>query len=241
MEANHVLKYANLEQGSEEWHQLRIGRFSASEVSRLVTDCSRPMTPVELTKWQSDNPKSRATTIVDPRLLSDGAMSYVIEIASERLTGKPAKEFFENDACRWGKLYEPEAKKMFSLVYEIEGVNVGFVEYGTGAGASPDWIVIDRFGVEVKCPQTRDAHLKHFLLKNAQELKEKCKDYYWQCAKGMLATGYDMWKFISYHPHFPPSHQLKVINVPRIQEDMDLLEVKLEAAEERALEILLIK
>lgn len=241
MENNHILKHASVEQGSEAWHLLRIGRFSASEGSRLVADCSRPMTPEELTKWKRDNPSSRATTIVDPRMLADGAISYVIEVASERLTKKPAKEFYENDAMRWGKLYEPEAKKLFSMVYEIEGMDVGFVEFGDGAGASPDWIVMDRFGCEIKCPQTRDAHLKHFLFNNAQDLKDKCKDYYWQCVMGMLATGYTMWKFISYHPDYPPSHQLKVINVPRIDEDIALLEVKLEAAEERVAHILSIK
>lgn len=235
-----VLEYAGLEQGSDLWHELRTGKFSASEWHRLMGEAKRDMTEGELKLWKEHNPKSTAKTCIDPMLLSTGAMTYCMEVASERITKMPAKEFYENDAMRWGKLYESPAKKLFSLVYDVEGINVGFVKHTDGSGCSPDWIVIDKFGAEVKCPITRDTHLKYFMLQNAMELKEKYPDHYWQCAMGMKSTGYKMWKFISYHPHYPPSMQLKVINVPRIEEDMELMGYKLEAAESFVEPILLL-
>ena len=37
-----------VEQGSPEWHQLRLGKFTASEIHRLMADCKREMTEDEL-------------------------------------------------------------------------------------------------------------------------------------------------------------------------------------------------
>jgi hypothetical protein len=220
-----------VEQGSAEWHALRLKRFTGSEYSRLMGEVKRAMTEDELKAWKLANPTSKALQCVDPHLLSDGAMTYVQEVASERETGLPACQEFENDAMRWGKEHEPHAKALYAAAYDIVIDDIDFVPYLDYAGASPDGLIGETIGCEIKCPINRAKHMQYRTLENADDLKENHKDHYWQCLGGMLATGRKLWKFMSYHPDYPALKQLKIINVPWNDEDINLLKIKLTAAE----------
>lgn len=220
-----------IEQGSEEWLKQRLGRFTASEIHRLMGDCKRDMTEEELKEWKDKNPKSTAKQCVDPKLLSMGAMSYVLEVASERLTGQPAKFVFENQAMKWGKLHEPIGKQLYGAVYDVVVQDAQFIPVGTYAGASPDGLIGEDMGCEFKCPESPAVHMKYRTLQNYMDLKDNHPDHYWQCIDGLWVTKRKIWKFISYHPFYEPAKQLKIINVPAVAEDLALLEIKLEAAE----------
>lgn len=220
-----------IEQGSAEWHALRLGKFTASEAHRLMGDCKRDMNETELAAWKISNPKSTAKQCVDPKLLSDGAMTYVLEVASERLTGKPAKIEFENEAMKWGKLHEPIAAGIYAAVYNVVLEEAAFIPYLTYGGASPDRLIGNDIGVEFKCPVSQAIHMKYRTLSNYEDLKANHPNHYWQIIYGLLASQRKFWKFVSYHPHFDPAKQLKVINVPRIESDIDLLKIKLDSAE----------
>jgi hypothetical protein len=222
------MEKANVDQRTSEWHADRLGRFTASEVYRLMGEVKRPMTEEELEKREKG---SRVTTIVDNTLLSDGAMTYVLEVASERITGMPANEDIETFAMRWGREQEPNAKSLYAAAYDIVGTDCGFIKYLSYGGASPDWLIGEDIGCEIKCPLTRGKHMQYRTILNVDDFREKFKDHYWQCAKGMLSTNRKFWKFLSYHPHYPPVKQLKIVNVPRIEDDITLLKIKLEAAE----------
>ena len=54
------------EQRTEDWHQLRAGRFTGSEIYRLMTGGKREMTEQELEAYKLENPKGRKTTIEVP-------------------------------------------------------------------------------------------------------------------------------------------------------------------------------
>lgn len=222
-----------MDQGSPEWHQIRNGRFTGSCAFKLVAEAKRDMSDAEKLKYKEDNPKGRATTIVDPALLATGAVTYTEQVASERLTGMPAEDDFDTFAMRWGKDHEPKAKQLLKLGYDIEGRDIGFITYGDTVGYSPDWIVNDKFGVEIKCPQSRAIHLKYRSLANADDFKANHPNHYWQIQMGLMVTGFKMWKFVSYHPHYPALKQIKIINVPRDEADIALLKIKLESAEKQ--------
>lgn len=223
------------EQGSEAWLKQRLGRFTASEVFRLMGDVKRDMTEEELKAYKLANPKSTAKTIVDPHLLSTGAMTYVMEVASERETGKPAKIVKETDAMRRGKELEPVAKALYAAVYEVEITDVGFIEIGKHAGASPDGLIGEVGGIEIKCPESPAIHMQYRTLENYIDLKENHPNHFWQCMCGLLSLPErKFWKFVSYHPDYKPAKQLKIINVPAVQEWLTLLEIKLTAAEAAA-------
>lgn len=218
---------AIVEQGSDEWHALRLGKFTASEISRIVGDCKRDMTEHEFKAFKEKNPKSTAKTCVDDNLLTTTAMKYVTEVASERETGIPATQFYENDAMRWGKAHEPYAKQLYAAAYEVPVLDAPFVQYKEYAGASPDGLIGPDIGAEIKCPISPAVHMQYRTLANYADLKELYANHYWQCVMGLLATGRKSWKFISFHPNYPVLKRLKIIDVPCVKEDLLLLETKL--------------
>lgn len=118
----------DIEQGSQEWLDLRLGKVTASRIKDVMT-----------------NGKGGA--------LSKAAESYMIELVAEILTGTP-KPFFENDAMRWGTANEPVAKAMFELREDIEVDEVAFIEHSEFIGMSPDGLIGSDGLIEIKCPNT---------------------------------------------------------------------------------------
>jgi hypothetical protein len=123
-----TIKYfPEIEQGSDEWHQRKLGILSASTMKRIIT-------PAQL-KF-SQNPASRA-------LLN--------ELLAERITGTPKTEDFMSDAMWRGHEDEIDARDLYSE--HIEPVKqMGLIindEWGFEIAFSPDGLINDGF-VEIK-------------------------------------------------------------------------------------------
>lgn len=174
-------------QGTDGWLSQRIGKFTASEVYKLMTE-----------------PRSKADRF------SQGAMTYILEKIGEEITGV---EKFTPDTfdMAWGKENEPIARKLFKHqinAFEIE--EPGFFPYLIGGkavgGASPDGLIhLDdsgnpTHGLEIKCPTNVANHLSHLMVKNGADLCKLSPKYFYQCQNGMMATGLKKWFFVSYHP-----------------------------------------
>lgn len=124
------------EQGSAEWHSVRLGMITASRMSDV------------LSKGRGKAPSKTAET-------------YMIELIAERLTGE-AKPFFENEAMRHGSETEPQARAMYELVSGNEVEEVAFIEHDDYVGVSPDGIIGEDGLLEIKCPNTT-TQIKRFL------------------------------------------------------------------------------
>jgi putative phage-type endonuclease len=124
-------------QGSPEWHQLRLGKVTASRVADVVA------------KTKSGYSTSRA--------------NYAAQLIAERLTGTPA-ESFTNAAMQHGTETEPEARSAYEFYQGVTVREVAFVPHPRieQAGCSPDGLVGDDGLVEIKCPQTA-THLETLL------------------------------------------------------------------------------
>lgn len=225
-----------ISQMSEQWRLDRIGRFTASEFHRLMADAKRPMTEDELA---SRPPKSLSKTIVDPTLLSDGAITYIEEVAGEILTGESADSDYTSKDMEHGILYEPTARKLYERVMEVKVNQVGSISYRPLEGyvsGSPDGVITmgnqTVGGIEIKCPAKNAIHFANLKLENVWQFKDKHKDYYFQCLGGMLLTGAKYWDFVSYNPFFPFRLQLHTvrINSNEVIDDIRLLAIKLKAA-----------
>lgn len=118
-----------IEQGSPEWHQMRLGKVTASRVSDVVA------------KTKSGPAASRA--------------NYAAQLIAERLTGKPG-ESFSNAAMQWGTEMEPEARRAYEFYRDTDVSEVAFVLHPSigDTGASPDGLVDADGLVEIKCPNT---------------------------------------------------------------------------------------
>lgn len=106
---------------------------------------------------------------------------------------------FVSPAAQRGLELESHARDAYSLVYDKQVEEVGFVDYGKfHAGCSPDGIILDGERVaeiiEIKCPlvETFVAYLDGYMN----------PEYETQCQYNMFITGADVCHFIVYHPDF---------------------------------------
>lgn len=116
-------------QGTDEWHQARLGRVTASRVADVVA------------KTKSGWSASRA--------------NYAAELIAERLTGNPT-EHFVNAAMQHGTDTEPQARIAYEAWTDCPVGEVGFVQHPRieMSGASPDGLVGDDGLIEIKCPNS---------------------------------------------------------------------------------------
>jgi len=117
-----------IEQGSDAWHQLRLGKVTASRVSDVMA------------KIKTGESASRK--------------NYRAELVVQRLTGLPS-ESFTNAAMEWGTATEPMARIAYEIAKEVLVEQVGFIEHPTIAmfGCSPDGLAHDGM-IEIKCPNS---------------------------------------------------------------------------------------
>jgi len=198
-------------QRGSEWHQHRVGKFTASEIHRLMTD-----------------PRNKAQS------LSEGAKTYVMERVAERITGVPCKQV-DNFATQWGNDHEDEARMMFTMKTGLIVEQIGFVPYGDDAGGSPDGVIpMVNSGVEIKCPFNSANHISHLLIESNEQFKADFKEYYWQVQMNIMCNNAENWWFVSYDPRFPEAEQMFIHKVERNDADIENLKGKIKAAIEYA-------
>lgn len=125
-----------VEQGSLEWLQAKLGIPSASEIDKVVTPTGRP------------SKQSRA---------------YAYRLVAERLIGRTLVNLDHIDAIASGKQLEPEAISAYQLIRDVDTHKIGFITTNDGrVGCSPDRLVGDDGLLEVKSPLPH-THLAYFL------------------------------------------------------------------------------
>ncbi len=204
------------EQRGAEWHSHRIGRFTASEMHRLMTE-----------------PRSKS------EVLSSGAKTYVLEKASELITGLPCK-MIDSAATSWGIEHEDSARHMFIKKTGLIVDAVGFCPYGDYAGGSPDGMIQGvSAGIEIKCPFNSANHVDHLLIECQESLKADFKEYYWQIQSNIFFTNSDHWYFISFDPRFQESEKIFIFKVNRDENDIKRIKEKINLASDYLKEVII--
>lgn len=172
---NGIKYFHRLEQGSEEWHNLRLGMMTASGISKLVT------------------PTLKIANNKDVR-------TYVYELAAERLTGRAADHFMSYDMER-GKLEEIEARIKYNQTQEHEAKECGFVindTLGFEVGCSPDGLVGTDGTIEAK------SRVAKYQMQTIMEHVYSCEgdripsEFMLQVQSNLWVTKRDWCDFISY-------------------------------------------
>lgn len=122
--------YINLEQGSEEWKQARLGHVTASNMAEVMS-----------------KGKGLGEAV--------GRYKYKVRLVAERLT-MTAGESYTNAAMQWGIEQEQFACIAYEAQKETFVDKIGFVLHPDirWLGVSPDRIVGHEGLIEVKCPNT---------------------------------------------------------------------------------------
>lgn len=113
----------NVEQGTNDWLKLRLGKFTASNF---------------------------ATLFMKPE--TQGYNNLINQIVFERLTGE-LPETFSNGWMDRGKELEPIAREAYELLTFNMVKQVGFVEMDEWVGCSPDGFIDNDGQLEIKCPK----------------------------------------------------------------------------------------
>jgi len=117
-----------MEQRTAEWHNARLGKFTASEIHKLM----------------------------GVKGLGETGKNYAFEKAIEQLYGLIDENFVSFDMQR-GIDLEPLAFNKFSNLKDLEFIQVvpaGFLNLTDYSGASPDGIVGYNDVLEIKCPKS---------------------------------------------------------------------------------------
>lgn len=159
------------QQRTENWYKDREGRFTASQISRLL----------------GKEGLARTKQAID---------SYAFEKAVETLYGREEDTYVSEDMRR-GIILEPMAFDLFKKIKYHDFLDVtecGFYKYGEHAGASPDGRISNNSNLEIKCPR-RDKFYKIV----ANGIDEVDSNYISQMQMQMLATNTEKSYFLNYY------------------------------------------
>lgn len=125
----------DIEQGSQEWFQLRLGVATASNFKKIITSAG-----------------------AESKTLKD----YAFELASDSLLTEPEASFQSKAMIRGNEL-EEEARSYYSFVNDVKIDQVTFIKKDD-IGYSPDGLIGDDGLIEIKC-QLKKNHLKYLIEK----------------------------------------------------------------------------
>jgi putative phage-type endonuclease len=178
------VRFVDCEQNSAKWIWARTGRITASRICDLMATLKR-----------GGEAASRR--------------DYRAELIAECLTGNAENRYVSKE-MRYGREQEPFAR----TAYEIKTGNivdqVGFVFHPRLAfsGASPDGLIREDGGLELKCPKTT-THLAYMAAGTVP------KEYESQMLWNMACAEREWWDFASFDARLPEKLRLFIVRMPR--------------------------
>lgn len=180
--------FHDVPQNSEVWQSLRCGKATASNFACIMAN--------------------------DGNAFGEPAKKYALQLALERITGRKAEYSYSNEHMERGHEQEPIARMLYEEQNFCDVTNGGFFDLDT-YGDSPDGLVGDKGGIEIKCvvPPTHYATLQRGSFDPA---------YRWQLIGHLDCTGRDWFDFVSYCADFPEDQQLIVCRINRTEFEDDI-------------------
>lgn len=178
----------NVEQGSPDWLRLKLGVISASNASKVVA-----------------------------KVGSETRRTYMTDLVAQVCTG--TIEEINSKYMEWGKQQESSARSAYEFENDLLITQVPFVfkDMSFREGCSPDGLVSESKGVEIKCPFNTQNFIK-FLVDD--EIKP---EYVWQYQYTLRVMGADEWDFVQYDPRMKRT-PMKTLTVKRDDEKQKILE-----------------
>ena len=168
------MKINTCAQHSDAWFKARAGMLTASKADALLT----PLFKVKDGK------------AVD---------TMIAKCLAERWIGGPLPEDAVNSLpMEYGSILESEARPAYTFLTGQDVREVGLITDDSGiCGASPDGLIGDDCGIEIKCPNA-STHVKYLLAGKVPD------DYIVQVHFSLFVSGFSRWVFMSYRRTMPP-------------------------------------
>lgn len=182
-------------QGSDEWLSIRLGWITGSRFKDVMA-------------------KGRGGSESKTR------RSYMYQLAAETITNE-RQESFSSEFMEWGNKTEPQARAMYELESSNTADEVAFIKLSNKnkVGISPDGLIGNCGGVEIKCPKTT-TQIETFL---KGEMPAKHKP---QVQGSLWVAGREWWDFVSFDPRIDGPASYVCIRQFRDEEYIKRLEVE---------------
>ena len=178
-EKKYGIAIADAQQGSTMWQILKLGVISASNVNKAVAKAG-----------------------------SETRNTYLAELCAQICTG--TFDELNSKYLEWGNFHEDAARSYyeFSTGNEVKQLPFVFKDDSFRMGCSPDGIVSESRGVEIKCPFNA-VHFVKFLV------EDKIKsEYVWQYQYSLWVMDATHWDFVQYHPSMK-KNPMKILTVEK--------------------------
>lgn len=164
------MKILECEQRSTEWFEARLGCITGSNMSKVITASGKPSTQID---------------------------THINELIAQRLIGEIPQQDEPNFWMQRGAELEPQARMFYELAQDVEVKEVGFCKHDIlNCGVSPDGLVGDDGGLEIKCPR-ESTQIKYL---RSGKLPAEYKPQVMAC---LWITRREWWDFLSFHPKLP--------------------------------------
>jgi hypothetical protein len=195
------------DQGTEQWHEQRNGKATAS-MFKIIVARDRYGKPYK------------------------GYYDYMLELVTERLTGKEKR--FSSKPMQWGTNHEAEAVALYEEIRtEADVRECGFVEHPTlAAGASTDRLIDEDGTMEVKAPNTT-TFIKYYLshipddspdvdVRKAANVRPDDWKFYTEQIQGQLWILKRKWNdHVVFDPDMPENSRITITRIERDDEYID--------------------
>ena len=178
------MRIVDCEQNDAEWTWARTGRITASRMCDVMATLKR-----------GGEAASRR--------------DYRAELIAERLTGR-AEDHYVSKEMKFGTEQEPFARTAYEIKTENIVDQVGFIFHPRldFTGASPDGLIGQDGGLELKCPKTT-THLAYMMAGTVP------KEYQDQMLWNMACAEREWWDFASYDSRLPEKLRIFIVRMPR--------------------------
>lgn len=183
------MKHIPCVQGSEEWHRHRRGLLTASEMPRVIT----------AKRWE----------------LATGRLALQVELVTE-LALDVSLDQVTTAAMQSGRDWEPKARSAYELRYGVDVESCGFCTTDDGRiGASPDGLVGEDGGLEIKSPFKPEHHMGYLL--RPDSFKE---EHFVQTQSQLYVTNRKWTDLVSYFAGLPMVC-VRILPHPEFQAKLD--------------------
>lgn len=193
-----------MEQGTQEWYDVRKGKFTASAIHKLM--------------GKQGLGKTGETYVLEKVAEHYGAVFEIDTPAMQRGTilEPYAREHYE---------------QVYGVKIVQEGFTVA--SWCGEAGVSPDGLILEaQKGVEIKCPDNAVFHVKYHMMDTNESLFKLKPEYYWQIQMQMAVYNYESWDFVSFHPDFSEDMRMFSLEIGRDEKAIQLLKSRVYQAVE---------
>ncbi len=180
-----------VEQGSDEWLEMRLGWITASKFKDVIAGGAG---------------KTRK--------------AYMYQLAAEAITDERV-DSYSNEYMEWGTATEPQARAMYEFDTGNSVDEVSFVKYKHEhkIGISPDGLIGDDGGIEIKCPKTT-TQIETFLSGKMPSIHRA------QVQGSLWVTGRKWWDFVSFDPRIDGDASYFRVRIERDEDYIAELEEK---------------